>query len=576
MRSNAKRNLLAASILMVGILATLFSGYEMSAESWGYWFFARVLVETGHFIVPDRGPVYTIYLNLFRWMGYPSCVVIEYICTSFITLLSIWILFRSILGNGWALFSVLLWLPFLQTAEPPVQSLALACSCLAVHLRRSTERESGRVVSYALLVLAGMLRVTNFVLFALFVAADLWTLIRHNKFRASIVGFRPKFVHWPLAMLLLLMVSIRLLQSTHPSNTVWFADAEWFPVQGKSLAEGSMLQYMNWSYLDNTGQTKESDWYFSNQDLFGQAKSLGEAFHNNPRIILSYVAYNLTTIIPVSLSITQIKLFSPNFLRGPASLTLYLLMILLVWRVVRDDRHLLLFIAGSFVLVWATAPSRPQERYMVAFIPVLILCGWSVANVLLELLSKAFTNGLFWKALRSAVILSSLVVFSMAPRWSKSWEGLLAWAHGESIMLLGSREPLGSIEDNKGVSMRRAYSFLAPLASICGAGVMTMEHTFVGAFIDIPLNALHEIWEVPPFGEYGDDNYKGLHLNRVPCLFVSENLRSGWGNATNPRPRFRAYIGPYFDDLVRKGARVIDVPEYGAVLLAPAVAANLR
>ena len=70
------------AIPVVLITITLFSNWETSGEGWSYWFFARVFSETGDFIANDRSPIYTLYLNAFRWLGYPNSVTVEHIFTS--------------------------------------------------------------------------------------------------------------------------------------------------------------------------------------------------------------------------------------------------------------------------------------------------------------------------------------------------------------------------------------------------------------------------------------------------------------------------------------------------------------
>ena len=42
---------------IIAVCLTMFSNWEMSPESWGYWYFARVFAETGRFIVLSRSPL---------------------------------------------------------------------------------------------------------------------------------------------------------------------------------------------------------------------------------------------------------------------------------------------------------------------------------------------------------------------------------------------------------------------------------------------------------------------------------------------------------------------------------------
>ena len=62
---------------------------EMGGESWGYWYFSRVLNEDYELLLLGRSPLYTLYLQMFNWLPYPTSVRIEYIISTLITLVSI-------------------------------------------------------------------------------------------------------------------------------------------------------------------------------------------------------------------------------------------------------------------------------------------------------------------------------------------------------------------------------------------------------------------------------------------------------------------------------------------------------
>ena len=127
--------LLIGVTIIIVVCLTMFSSWEMGGETWCYWYFARVFAETGGFIVPDRSPLYTLYLNLFTWLPYPASVTAEYLVTTSITVIALVAFFRSYLGIWLALLAACIWIPYLQMNEPPVQKLALASSLVAVLLR---------------------------------------------------------------------------------------------------------------------------------------------------------------------------------------------------------------------------------------------------------------------------------------------------------------------------------------------------------------------------------------------------------------------------------------------------------
>ena len=107
--NRAQNILLLSTVLIIGASISMFNHWEIGGETWGYWFFSRVLSEGGGFVLFDRSPLYTIYLNAFRWIGYPTSVSIEYVVTTFITLFSIVLLFRRFIGLWTAVFGGLWW-----------------------------------------------------------------------------------------------------------------------------------------------------------------------------------------------------------------------------------------------------------------------------------------------------------------------------------------------------------------------------------------------------------------------------------------------------------------------------------
>jgi len=165
----------------------------MTAEAWGYWFFARVFAETGKFIVLDRSPLYTLYLNGFRWLEYPTSVTVEYVVTSVFSVISLVALFKPYLGWRRGVLAAILWIPFLQQiAEPPVQRIALALQCWAVVARRTTRERFRVAVSYALLGLSVMFRATSIVILALFVVWDILRTLKQRGLGPSLALLRPR------------------------------------------------------------------------------------------------------------------------------------------------------------------------------------------------------------------------------------------------------------------------------------------------------------------------------------------------------------------------------------------------
>ena len=96
---------------------------------------------------------------------------------------------------------------------------------------------------------------------------------------------------------------------------------------------------------------------------------------------------------------------------------------------------------------------------------------------------------------------------------------------------------------------------------------MTSEHKYIGAFMNISLKKVYDIWEIPPFGNYNNSTYKGLHLDRIDCLLISNGLVLPAVGPTNGYIRYKNYLEPYSKYLQENGAKTYVIPKYGTVII---------
>ena len=469
---------IAGLILLSGITLTLFSGWQPSGETWGYWYFARVFAETGKFVILDRSPLYTLYLNLFRWIGYPHCVTVEYIVTSVIVSVSLVVLFRKYMGLIWSSFAVALWLPYLQTAEPPVQKLALAFSCLAVASRKE------RMISYSLLLVAYMFRSTYIIFLIAFGLCDLVNFLRHKKY---------PYRWWFVVATFMLLVWFRCAQSPNPWNNAWFTSTRWYPTNGKSHAQATFIHNYNWAYIqEKYGSFKDKDFYFTNHELFNGATTITGAVIANPQFIARHLLINAKTTIK---QIYNFTMFPKTRIRNMGFVTL--ISALLMYGALRaGKKNMLIFIIGNMLLICTSAVALPKGRYFVCLVPLLILSSWWW--------SRRFKK--CWVAVPLALMLFS--------NGTGVWKGILQ--HPQPI---------------RG---NPAYKAICRAVDKYGS-VMSLESTFVGAFTNVALDRNYDVWEIPPF----KSDYT---LDKVGCVLVSKALRTGYGPGISFQVRYDNYI----------------------------------
>ena len=123
-------------------------------------------------------------------------------------------------------------------------------------------------------------------------------------------------------------------------------------------------------------------------------------------------------------------------------------------------------------------------------------------------------------------------------------------------------------EDGGRLSMKASFEEIKPLVASC-AGIMTREHTFIAAFMDVPLDRLYDIMEIPPFGRLGDSEYDGLRPDRIDCVLVSDLFATKIGGYNNLQMRYENYVEPYVQQLKEMGATTYDVERFGQAVILP-------
>ena len=557
-----KHNILGLSIgffvISAGLALTLFRHWEPSGETWGYWLFARIFAESGRFIILDRSPLYILYLNMFRWLGYPLAVIVEYLVTSLILAVSLIVLLKRYSGLFLAVFAVILWLPFFQVADPPVQKLALALSCLAVAARSSTKANRFKLaVSYALLGCAYMLRSTYIIFIAVFAIWDIVKLLRQNNLKRTLSLLCPRKSDWPVLIVLVLAAWFIAMQSPHRWNNAWFSTTRWIPVKSGSMANDAFIQFSNWQYVyDKYGTFKDKDFYFTNQEVFNGADSMIGAIAANPRFVALQIARNIKRFFCLAASLTMLPLIFykklPN-LEYLHYLMFFLFTVPFVLAVFygafrsSKSKNMALFLIGNALLAGFTIIFLPRARYMYPLVPIFILSAcWYGKKISLK----------SSKIIGKLAIIFFMIIFS---------SGLIGWK--------GIAKDILSDIENKEIKVmeRRPDSFKATFKAIelliynC-RGLLSLEHDFVGAFMDIPLAKVYDFLEIPPFGQLNNSDYQGLYPERVDCLLISRELSEGVGLGTNHQIRYENYIGPYAEYLEGSGATVHKIQGFGEVV----------
>ena len=541
-------------ILPFCLLLSLFFPFEPGGESWGYWAFSRITIDSGLFVTTDRSPLYTLYLIPFHLFEYPLSVSLEYLVTTSIVLIAIILFSKRYIGIHWAILFCFLWLPFIQISEPPVQKLALACSLFAIILRQNTNRNK-LSWSYTLFLMAYMFRSTYIIFLLLFIFWDLYLFYLKNNKSLFIKKLFPRFSDLPLFLVVSLFITFIFFQSAHVWNNAQFANTIWFP-GADGLINASFIQSFNILFIiEKYSEFTFKDFYFTNQELFNGAETIWTAIKENPSFVISQVFQNAFIIIKGIIDFVGFVPFT--------KVDSIFIFILALWGLVMvilkvKDNELNIFIIGNVLMLGALVLTLPKSRYFFPLIPLFIIStGWIVRNL------KQFLSEKKIKPHYKKLILgfnTFIVLALLSPSVSSAWVG--------NALSLAKNISSNSTILEKPKSIKPHVSKIESLLHTC-KGVMALENTFLAAFSSIPLEHIVDIWEIPPFGFYKKNisSYDGLIPERIDCLLISEGLSTGVGLGTNSKLRYQNYILPYISFLDELGAERVELKNFGYIVV---------
>lgn len=530
------------------VFASLFLRWEPSTETWGYWLFSRILSETGRFVVTDRSPLYTIYLIPFRLISFPYSLYIENIVTTSFLLIILVQFFKQYMRMSLALFASIIWLPFIQTAEPPVQKLALAFTLLAVMIRQRIDNRYYRAWFYSLLGFAYLFRVTYAPLLLFFALVDIFMLLKNSRGRFLRILFPTLKTDWPIALPVCLFLLFTLLQSPHKWNSATFSSSQWFVYKTKGIA---ITSFYNKDYInENYRAIPYRDIYFTNSQLFGNETTFMGAVKTNPKFLYSHFRKYFSEFFILANDLTRIK-------RG---LKFFVLICLGALLATKGKITRLLFFGIIITLIGISTITPPAHRYLIPLIPIYVVSmtwyGKLITKILLLPIRKyPLHNKVF--VFVSIAVTSVLYVFVSG--------GITLPLVKKSVLAGETKLMQFMTTDPTSYSLTASFPAFSTLTKACH-GIMSLEYPFIAAFVS-PLYTVYDVFEIPPFGTYANSQYDGLRPERINCLFISNAHVLGEGTPTNHRIRYKQYIKPYEDFLISQGAKKIDIDSYGYAVI---------
>lgn len=563
------RLLFVVLFLMFFIIVVIeFLPYEDTADSWGYWYFAKELTKGGSSVIVDRGPIYVAYLALFSWIDYPSSIDLSAFVSVLIFSSAFIVLFSRFVSNVISALCIVIWLPFIRGSEPMAQFLGFALIFLVAKLRSLKLDNKAMYVFYAYpaLLLAYLCRPSFLVFILIYGICDCYLMVKEKSERGRTSRLISSYHLWLSIGLTAVILYYISRQSSSPWNNVWFADTVWFPNNGKSLFNGGGIQSLNWMYNQLTlGNAEGADMYHTNITAFGGNPTYLGAALNNPILFLKIIIHNTWELIPTLVSQTWIP-YIPRYEMWGLRAALLTYILISAYQYCNKNNMLIIFVGGFLILI-STILNVPKDRYVS---PMIFITFTSAIQTVDNLRAMRKTIYIFDKGVLLYISkgLRNYLGESLAPilitLTVAAYAGMNFRTGYSEIVRAAFSQP---IKSDDGFSLRRAHPTLTYLNTSC-KGTMTLESTFFAAFIEKEGQHTYGVFEIPPFGRLHGNSYAGLNSSRVDCIFISHELRAGVGAGTTYDTRYRDYIAPYARELLNNGGIEVKIPNYGAMIRA--------
>lgn len=287
--------------------------WEPGGESWKCWAAARILKDTGGFPVFSHGPLYVIYLSLFSLLKFPLSMAAEYLLTHLFTYLAIFFMLRPVLPSLVAFLLTLAWIPALSVIESTAAIAGMGF--LALYLNEKNYKKAKEAEYFPLSLTAAALCHVSYLFFLVgnFIGVFIQrTKLGIPKFNFVFKLMRKSFFYSASKLFLLLIVILTILfPSRRWDHNHAMLDEKYSPVSLNSPFRIAFFQIGNWRHVMRTVPSDKliyQDWYFTNDRVFGGAKTIAQAFLKRPSVVLRNILENTADALKV-----PEKLFSDNF-----------------------------------------------------------------------------------------------------------------------------------------------------------------------------------------------------------------------------------------------------------------------
>jgi len=282
-------------------------GWEPGADTYKMWFASRLLTERFEFPLFSHGPLYVLYLSLFRLLEYPISFYTEYSVTHLFCYFSIYLLLRRRLVPVLAFLLVVAWIPFLATVEGA--HVLFGMGFISLYLRGLYDSsKQGEWVPLSLACAA-----LSHPVYSLFLVGHVLGLLGLKWFfrkkktilyeRLHIQKPWEYIINGSKLFLLLLTLLIFLFPAKHPIyNHLGGNEVNYAPISLKGFNTAFFQIGLHREIMRTIPESEwmYQDWYFTKKKIYGDADNFIEAAINNPQVFFTNIVENIIGIIPLA------------------------------------------------------------------------------------------------------------------------------------------------------------------------------------------------------------------------------------------------------------------------------------
>ena len=499
------------------------SAWEPGAESLKNWVSANICRQTGGFPVLHHGALYNLYLQIFLSLPYPLSVQVEHAVTHLSTYAALLLLLRRFLPRGPSLALLCAWIPALWVVEGGARVLGMGC--LALYLAKDLDSPWSRGWTPMSLLCAALIDAFFIPFLGGHVVGTAFLRLRRGQ--PLWTGLpRPgpgERAPWLAKAALAVLVGVTVLfQSHRADHNVHGFEYPWSPIPLEEILTAASIQVGNWKYVMRRypeSQWKDKDWYETNVEAFGGAKTLVAAVRYNPKLYLRNVFEEAQAVLKAPQGfLIGFRALAPAVRRPLIPFLLLLLALCGYWtfRWLRGrDETAKAFALGAGIIGATAAYSLVyvHQRYMMPFLPVGLLAAVHVGHSLRSLgviARKGSLADMPYPTNPSALTLGGVYVIALLVLTAAQPH---PWAQGGGFLRGNPYELRGVLWQARG-----------PLLKSLGRGkrVLALEEAWIRSFADVDIEKIYHPLYLPPFKDVSGDTER--FLESLDVIWVSDAL----------------------------------------------------